>query len=93
MLARRRVVETGEQLVPHRTRPVLNHCFSQQAKPLIEDGMHPQTIIRGYRIAQKVVLDKLRELAVDIEKTDEGYASWLYLWILSLVAQVLLLFP
>jgi len=44
----------------------------RQAKPLIEDGMHPQTIIRGYRMAQKVVLDKLRELAVDIEKTDEG---------------------
>lgn len=44
----------------------------RQAKPLIEDGMHPQTIIRGYRMAQKVVLDKLRELAVDIDKKDEA---------------------
>lgn len=34
--------------------------------------MHPQTIIRGYRMAQKVVLDKLRELAVDIDKKDEA---------------------
>lgn len=40
------------------------------AKPFIEDGVHSQTIIRGYRRAMKVVLDKIADLAVDLEKGD-----------------------
>lgn len=40
------------------------------AKPFIDDGVHSQTIIRGYRRAMKVVLDKIADLAVDLEKGD-----------------------
>lgn len=38
------------------------------AKSFIDDGVHSQTIIRGYRRAMKVVLDKIADLAVDLEK-------------------------
>jgi len=42
------------------------------AKPFIEEGVHSQTIIRGYRRACKVATDKLRSLAVDMSKSKEG---------------------
>lgn len=42
------------------------------AKPFIEDGVHVQTIIQGYRRACKVACDKLRSLAVDWSKASEA---------------------
>jgi len=41
-------------------------------KPFVEDGMHPQIIIKGLRIALQAALEKLRALAVDIDRNDEG---------------------
>jgi T-complex protein 1 subunit eta len=41
-------------------------------KVFIEDGMQPQIIIRGFREAQRVALEKLRQLAVPIDSKNEG---------------------
>jgi len=41
------------------------------AKPFIEEGVHSQVIIRGYRRACKVATDKLKHLAVDMSETNE----------------------
>lgn len=40
-------------------------------KPLIEEGMHPNVIIRGCRLAHKLVQEKLRHFAVDVDKKDD----------------------
>lgn len=40
-------------------------------KPHIEDGVHPQTIIKGLREASKVALAKLEEIAVRIDHMDK----------------------
>jgi len=42
------------------------------AKPFIEEGVHSQTIISGYRRACKVAIEKLKHLAVDKSQTDEN---------------------
>lgn len=44
--------------------------FLRNVKQFIEDGVHPQVIIKGYRLASELVLAKLKELAVDIGKDD-----------------------
>ncbi|KAF3951694.1 hypothetical protein CMV_022681 [Castanea mollissima] len=41
--------------------------FLKEAKPFIEDGVHPQNLIRSYRIASNLALEKVKELAVSIE--------------------------
>jgi T-complex protein 1 subunit eta len=41
-------------------------------KMFIEDGLHPQVIIRGFRLACAEALAHLRRLAVDVEKKEEG---------------------
>lgn len=44
--------------------------FMKECKPFIEDGVHPQTIIRAYRAATAFALAKINELAVKINKDD-----------------------
>lgn len=44
----------------------------RNVKTFIEDGVHPQTIIQGYRMACAFAIKKVRELAVHIDKNDEG---------------------
>lgn len=41
--------------------------FLREAKPFIEDGVHPQLIIRAFRTAVNLVVRKVKELAVSIE--------------------------
>ncbi|KAK6119472.1 hypothetical protein DH2020_046788 [Rehmannia glutinosa] len=41
--------------------------FLKEAKPFIEDGVHPQNIIRSYRTASYLAIEKIKELAVSIE--------------------------
>lgn len=41
----------------------------KQAKPFVEDGVHPQVIIRGYRKAALLAIEKVRELSVGVEET------------------------
>lgn len=44
----------------------------RQSKSLIEEGMHSQIIIKGYREALKMCLERIKEVSVKIgEKTDE----------------------
>eukprot|EP00049_Salpingoeca_infusionum_P005480 m.92313 g.92313 ORF g.92313 m.92313 type:complete len:560 (-) comp12986_c0_seq1:2456-4135(-) len=39
-------------------------------KPFIEDGVHPQIIIRAFRTATSLALKKINELAVQVKKDD-----------------------
>ncbi|KAL2612882.1 hypothetical protein R1flu_024574 [Riccia fluitans] len=41
--------------------------FLREAKPFIEDGVHPQLIIRSFRAASQLAVQKIRELAISIE--------------------------
>ncbi|KAL0489477.1 CCT7 [Acrasis kona] len=43
--------------------------FLKEAKQFVEDGVHPQVIIKSYRLAASLVLNKLKELEVDITKS------------------------
>lgn len=55
------------------TSVVLLACeFLRMAKPFVEDGVHPRVIVSGYRRACAVVLEKLKELAIDwSDKSEE----------------------
>ncbi|GJM97626.1 hypothetical protein PR202_ga14564 [Eleusine coracana subsp. coracana] len=41
--------------------------FLKEAKPYIEDGVHPHSLIRSYRTAGHLAIEKVKELAVSIE--------------------------
>jgi len=44
----------------------------RQSKSLIEEGMHSQVVIKGYRQALKMCLDRIKEVSVKIsDKTEE----------------------
>ena len=44
----------------------------RQSKSLIEEGMHSQIVIKGYREALKMCLDRIKDVSVKIgDKTDE----------------------
>lgn len=44
--------------------------FMRNVKSFIEEGVHPQVIIKGYRLACKIALDKLKEIAININRED-----------------------
>lgn len=44
--------------------------FLKQCKPFVEEGVHPRIIIRAFRKATKLALDRMAELAVKINKND-----------------------
>jgi len=46
--------------------------FLKSIKTYVEDGIHPQTIIKGFREAQTEALKKLQELSIPIDRNDEG---------------------
>lgn len=41
--------------------------FLREAKPFIEDGVHSQNLIRSYRTACSLAIEKVKELATSIE--------------------------
>eukprot|EP00126_Sphaerothecum_destruens_P015924 Sdes_comp9995_c0_seq1m1571 len=43
----------------------------KECKPFIEEGVHPQTIIRSFRLATSLALAKIAELAVPVKAGDE----------------------
>lgn len=52
--------------------------FLKQCKPFVEEGVHPRVIIRAFRKATKLALDRISELAVKINKDNpEEYKSLL----------------
>lgn len=42
--------------------------FLREAKPFIEEGVHPQNLIRSFRTAANLAIAKIRELATSIER-------------------------
>lgn len=44
----------------------------RQAKQFVEDGMHPQIIIRGYRRACVIAVERLRAIAVGVADGDKA---------------------
>jgi T-complex protein 1 subunit eta len=55
------------------TVTLLSGELLKEAKSFVEDGVHPQVIIKGFRLAQKHALSKLKELAVGVK--DSGDAT------------------
>uniref|UniRef100_A0A3Q2QAM4 Chaperonin containing TCP1, subunit 7 (eta) n=1 Tax=Fundulus heteroclitus TaxID=8078 RepID=A0A3Q2QAM4_FUNHE len=45
--------------------------FLKQLKPYVEEGLHPQTIIRAFRTATNLAVAKLKEIAVPVKKDDK----------------------
>ncbi|XP_067937850.1 T-complex protein 1 subunit eta-like [Watersipora subatra] len=43
----------------------------KMCKPFVEDGVHPQVIIKAYRKATDMVMDKMRDIAVKISADNE----------------------
>ena len=44
--------------------------FLRECKPFVEDGVHPQNIIKSFREAARMAVARVRELAVSIEGKD-----------------------
>lgn len=44
--------------------------FLKQLKPFVEEGVHPRIIIKAVRKALSLCIDKIKEMAVTIEKSD-----------------------
>jgi len=44
----------------------------KQAKAFIEEGMHSQVIIKGFRESMQVCIDRIREISVKMESDDEA---------------------
>ncbi|XP_069601181.1 T-complex protein 1 subunit eta [Ranitomeya imitator] len=45
--------------------------FMKQVKPYVEEGLHPQVIIRAYRTATQLAVNKIKELSVTVKKEDK----------------------
>uniref|UniRef100_A0A3Q4MD46 T-complex protein 1 subunit eta n=1 Tax=Neolamprologus brichardi TaxID=32507 RepID=A0A3Q4MD46_NEOBR len=45
--------------------------FLKQLKPYVEEGLHPQTIIRAFRTATNLAVSKIKEIAVSVKKDDK----------------------
>lgn len=54
---------------------VLASELLREAEKLVDQKIHPQTIIEGYRIASKVALEQLESLAVDNGKDTEKFKN------------------
>lgn len=46
--------------------------FLKQSKSFVEEGVHPQTIIKSFRKASQLAIDHIKSIAVRIEKKDDG---------------------
>lgn len=47
--------------------------FLKQLKPYVEEGLHPQTIIRAFRTATNLAVNKIKEISVSVKKDDKRY--------------------
>eukprot|EP00879_Flechtneria_rotunda_P008190 GHRR01008580.1.p1 GENE.GHRR01008580.1~~GHRR01008580.1.p1 ORF type:complete len:234 (+),score=56.31 GHRR01008580.1:151-852(+) len=45
--------------------------FLRQAKPFVEEGVHPRSIIKSYRQASQLAVEKVKELSVSLEGKGE----------------------
>jgi T-complex protein 1 subunit eta len=44
--------------------------FLKQVKPFIDEGVHPRIIIKAFRKAIELAIEKINELSIQIKKTD-----------------------
>eukprot|EP00047_Mylnosiga_fluctuans_P001740 m.221712 g.221712 ORF g.221712 m.221712 type:complete len:568 (+) comp10637_c0_seq1:62-1765(+) len=44
--------------------------FLRECKPFIEEGVHPQIIIRSFRLAVSLAIQEIRKIAVTLDKND-----------------------
>jgi len=44
----------------------------KESKAMLEDGLHPRVIIKGFRTAATLARQRIKELAVDISGKDEA---------------------
>jgi len=51
---------------------VLAGEFLRQCKPFVEEGVHPRVIVKSFRRATTLAVDKIKELAVRIPAEDEA---------------------
>lgn len=49
--------------------------FLKQLKPYVEEGLHPQTIIRAFRTATNLAVNKIKEISVSVKKDDKQYVT------------------
>ncbi|XP_023562635.1 T-complex protein 1 subunit eta-like [Octodon degus] len=49
--------------------------FLKQVKPYVEEGLHPQIIIRAFRTATQLAINKIKEIAVTVKKQDKARAQ------------------
>lgn len=47
--------------------------FLKQLKPYVEEGLHPQTIIRAFRTATNLAVSKIKDIAVSVKKDDKQW--------------------
>lgn len=45
--------------------------FLKQAKPFIEENMHPQMIIKSFRKAGQLAVQKIRDIEIRVAESDE----------------------
>jgi T-complex protein 1 subunit eta len=64
-IAKAQDVEVGDGTT---TVVLLASEFLNSVKSYIEDGVHPQTIIRGFRLACSQALEKISSLAVEVDE-------------------------
>lgn len=57
------------------TVTLLSGEFLKEAKSFVEDGVHPQVIIKGFRLAQAEAMRKLAELSVGVADTGDAAAA------------------
>jgi len=46
--------------------------FLREAKPFIEEGVHPQVIIKAFRDANRLAINRLLEIAVKLDEEEPG---------------------
>ncbi|KAK2148224.1 hypothetical protein LSH36_508g00033 [Paralvinella palmiformis] len=44
--------------------------FLKECKSFIDEGVHPQVIVRAYRKATNLIVQKIKEIAIKVEKAD-----------------------
>merc|ERR1719163_1480798 len=54
---------------------LLSSEFLKQAKGFIEDAVHPQIVVRAYRRASRLAVERLRELAVGVAELPDADAT------------------
>lgn len=50
---------------------ILSGELLKEAKPFIEDGVHPRSIIKAYRMASALAIQKVKDLSIGLKGTED----------------------